>query len=117
MTKIHRFTENARRKIKKDYGIELKWQEVLNLSNYFYSTKRKRIGYLTPFFGETCYRFIEDFFGLDENGLGEIWGLTRSKNKERLYDKVPGMKFLGTEPFKQYCRNQVGQWRQERELF
>ncbi len=91
------------------FGIELKWNEKLALSNYI-----EKFNEQEEWFIDGLILFLQDYFGLDWHGLDrkDIYTMVNGKPGWKKY----GLGLIGKEEFKEYCRNHVDQWRQEREL-
>jgi len=99
------------RSIREEFGIELAWGEICLLRHYvtcFYGTDKDELK-------APLYRFMLDCFGLDMIDLGSQDILSLSATGKRAVSKY-GMRFLGTDPFKRYCKANVEMWRSERSL-
>lgn len=87
------------------YGIELNWSEKVYVSsciekselNTKYSLSSQSLS------GFTMVRIMENLFGLDQIGFG-------------MGTNGKGLKFLGKDEFKEYCKRHVDEWREERYL-
>lgn len=95
------------------FGIELKLSEKIALKYYLtcFNNLPERTGIYRN--EEAFMRFMFDYFGLNLNELGEGYRKF-GKNEKREFEH--GMHLLGTPEFKQYCREHVQMWRDEREL-
>ena len=89
------------------FGIELTWKEKDSLSNYLDSFAKIEEG------TSAWIVFMIDYFGLDPYELGKI---NIPENFKSARAKSYGPDFLGTEEFKQYCKNNVDFWRDQRNL-
>jgi len=82
-------------------GIELTTSELWKLRIYYQNVRSEELGgedaRMASYEGETGIRFLIDLFGID----------TFECRK---------MKLLGTEEFKEYCRNHVQEGRDKRDL-
>ena len=113
-----RILEPALITIENTCGISLKWNETIALSNYIENFqlkhKEEKIRYGDASFNaytESIIKFLEEYFGIDWHDLDRKQIYTSHKKFE-----FYGFGLLGTEPFKQYCKDHIQQWRDEREL-
>jgi len=112
--------------VKHAFGIELEWGEKAVMSQYIESYRLKyekeipnRDEIDVKLDIEGLCRFMQDYFGLDVQELGRRhtpppW---RYAGRQFGVKRASGWNFLGYEPFMQYCKNHVQEWRRENNTF
>jgi len=75
----------------------------------------KEMGVAFPM-DEGIHWFMNDYFRLDKRRLSKD-SIMAMRGKKLLGHTIEtGLGLLGTEPFKEYCRRHVDEWREERNL-
>lgn len=104
------------RNIRKDFGIDLTWSEKIALKYYINSFNDWMMKENQPVVRdlEGVVRFMKDYFGLDSY---ELSGFSKLNSRGR-YIGALGYDFIDDpeKTFQEYCRRNVQQFRDEREL-
>ena len=107
--------------INDNFGIELKWCEVRKLAYYVSCfgdkadkerSSEKNYASFVPQI-DALLIFMKDVFGFNYRGLG---GKEYVGKYHGHMLNARGMDLLRTEPFKEYCRRHIDEWRAEEEM-